>query len=489
MGHSYSRTIGLVLLCLLGASPWGFTQQTSTAASESQEQQKRRQLMKSRGPDGSMTVLPVILAGRPYDRVSELVGVLLEQKGLRNIEIGPIPCTPPAGVALDKLAEAVTEFVKKNPVATEYALYGEYNGSPQTGLVELRAVVVDKTGGVVWMDRQGEQDEAMMRVQQKEPMTFSVLLVERLSPALGLNEETAKAAKPGKMARLMEERSGLPPESERAALTQRQKELRETRRTITLTVFPAQIGDTTNLATSTLLAKMITDAGLCKAVPAKQSMVLKVPRDPNEMKMLWGLAGAFREKCKKNPIGSDYVLFADYAFNPERWEQGFVHFVVCDRNGEWVIVDLQNSHQPEYQTIKPTSIEGCSKLIVKRLEGYLKLSIADDLRETIRTSGIGDAVSRFNVLRAKSDEYSLSEQEMNSLGYEYLQAKRFKEAIEIFKLNVVAFPESFNAYDSLGEACATAGEKDLAIKNYEKSLQLNPNSQSGIDALKKLKAQ
>jgi NADPH:quinone reductase-like Zn-dependent oxidoreductase len=34
-----------------------------------------------------------------------------------------------------------------------------------------------------------------------------------------------------------------------------------------------------------------------------------------------------------------------------------------------------------------------------------------------------------------------------------------------------------------------AGEKELAIKNYEKSLQLNPKSQSGIDALKKLKAQ
>jgi tetratricopeptide (TPR) repeat protein len=55
-------------------------------------------------------------------------------------------------------------------------------------------------------------------------------------------------------------------------------------------------------------------------------------------------------------------------------------------------------------------------------------------------------------------------------------------------LNVEAFPESFNTYDSLGEAYAAAGEKELAIRNYEKSLQLNPNSQSGIDALKKLKA-
>jgi len=320
-------------------------------------------------------------------------------------------------------------------------------------------------------------------------MTFSVLLVERLSPELGLNEETAKAAKPGKMARLMEERSGLPPENERAALPQRQKELRENRKKIAMTVFPAQVGDTTISASSTLLAKMITDAALCKAVPAKQSVLLKVPRDPNQMKMLWGLAGAFREYCKKNPVGSDYALYADCAFNPERWEQGYVHFVVCDRNGEWVIVDMQFSDLPEYQNIKPSSIEGCSKLVVRRLEAFLKSSIADDLRETIRTSGIEAVLPRFNELRAKKDEYDLSETEMNMLGYEYLQSKKLKEAIEVFKLNVGAFPDSFNAYDSLGEAYAAAGERDLAIRNYEKSLQLNPKSQSGIDALKKLKAQ
>jgi tetratricopeptide (TPR) repeat protein len=391
---------------------------------------------------------------------------------------------------MDRLADSVAEFVTKNPIATEYALYAEYNGNPQIGLVELRAVIVDKTGGVVWMERQGEQDEAMKRMPRKEPMTFSVLLSERLSPVLGLNEETARAAKPGKMARLMEERSGLPPESERAALPQRQNELRENRKNMSLTVFPVQIGDTTISASSTELAKMITDAGLCKAVPAKQSATLKLSRnDPNEMKALWNLGHAFREYCKNNPAASDYALYSDCAFNPERWEQGFVHFVVCDRDGEWVIVYMQNSMRSEYQSVKPTSIEGCNKLLVKRLGAYLKLSVANELRETIRTAGIGAAAPRFNELRAKNDEYNLSEEEINTLGYEYLQTKRLKEAIEVFKLNTEAFPESFNAFDSLGEACAAAGEKDLAIKSYETSLRLNPKSQSGIDALKKLKAE
>lgn len=115
--------------------------------------------------------------------------------------------------------------------------------------------------------------------------------------------------------------------------------------------------------------------------------------------------------------------------------------------------------------------------------------LVDILREAVRTSGIEAAVERFKELRTKKDLYSLSEAQMNVLGYEYLQERKLNEAIAVFKLNVEAYPKSSNVYDSLGEAYALAGEKELAIKNYEKSVELDPKSQSGIDALKKLKAQ
>jgi len=48
------------------------------------------------------------------------------------------------------------------------------------------------------------------------------------------------------------------------------------------------------------------------------------------------------------------------------------------------------------------------------------------------------------------------------------------------------YPESCNAYDSHGEAYMIAGEKDLAIRNYEKSLELNPHNTNTKDILKKL---
>jgi hypothetical protein len=59
----------------------------------------------------------------------------------------------------------------------------------------------------------------------------------------------------------------------------------------------------------------------------------------------------------------------------------------------------------------------------------------------------------------------------------------------VFKLNVTLFPESWNVFDSLGEAYAADGNKELAIKNYERSIELNPKNDSGIATLKKLKGE
>ena len=468
-----------VVLCLL-VSMMAFAQGT---------QQERLALMKSRGQEASLTILPIIVVGNPFDRASEIVGVLLEQRGMKNMEVGKSAFQPGASGQMKTLAAAVGESVKKRPIATQYALYAEYTGSKQTGIDGIRAVIVDSMGAVIWMESLGPDDEAVRKVPDPDPMGFSLLLVERLAPQFGLNEETAKGAKPGKFARLFEERSGIPPESERAGIPQRQKTLRESKKTSTLMIFPALVGDAPDSTTSPELVKMITDAKLCKAVPASQALILKVSRNPNELKMLWDLAREFRAYVRNNPPAADYALYADYGLDARTRQVGFVHFIVCDRKGDWVIVALENSAHPDFQAIHPTSSTDCSALVVRRLGAFLKLSVADLIREKIGASGIDAAQAAFQESRAKQEEYRVSEEEMNQLGYEYLGAKRYKEAIAVFAMNVESFPGSFNVYDSLGEAYAAAGERDLAIKNYEKSVQLNPKSESGISALKKLKTQ
>jgi tetratricopeptide (TPR) repeat protein len=74
----------------------------------------------------------------------------------------------------------------------------------------------------------------------------------------------------------------------------------------------------------------------------------------------------------------------------------------------------------------------------------------------------------------------------NDLGYRYLEDDKIEEAVEVFKLNVKLYPTAWNTYDSLGEAYAKAGNKDLAIENYKRSIELNPENEHGKDMLAKL---
>ena len=75
---------------------------------------------------------------------------------------------------------------------------------------------------------------------------------------------------------------------------------------------------------------------------------------------------------------------------------------------------------------------------------------------------------------------------MNALGYRLLELKRARDAVEIFKLNAAAHPNSANAYDSLGEAYMKSGDGEAAIRSYRRALELNPRSRNAADMLRKL---
>ena len=64
---------------------------------------------------------------------------------------------------------------------------------------------------------------------------------------------------------------------------------------------------------------------------------------------------------------------------------------------------------------------------------------------------------------------------VNQMGYDHLQAGDAKNAVEIMKLNVSAFPESPNAYDSLSDVYLADGQKELARQNAKKALELLAN--------------
>ena len=70
-----------------------------------------------------------------------------------------------------------------------------------------------------------------------------------------------------------------------------------------------------------------------------------------------------------------------------------------------------------------------------------------------------------------------------------LNEGKSKEAVEIFRFNVEAYPNSANVYDSLGEGLMSGGDRDAALKNYRKLLILNPQNNGAAQAIKKLEAE
>lgn len=75
---------------------------------------------------------------------------------------------------------------------------------------------------------------------------------------------------------------------------------------------------------------------------------------------------------------------------------------------------------------------------------------------------------------------------LNMFGYDLMNAGYLDKAIEVFTLNTELFPGNPNVWDSLGEAYMNKGNNELAIKNYKKCLELEPNNQNAKKMLEKL---
>lgn len=99
-----------------------------------------------------------------------------------------------------------------------------------------------------------------------------------------------------------------------------------------------------------------------------------------------------------------------------------------------------------------------------------------------------DALARLYGRLKESNPNEIHEGTLNNLGYKMLAEDKFQDAIRIFKLNVEIHPDYANGYDSLGEAYMKAGENESAVRNYKKSLELDPgndNARKMLDVLRK----
>ncbi len=157
-------------------------------------------------------------------------------------------------------------------------------------------------------------------------------------------------------------------------------------------------------------------------------------------------------------------------------------------NGEVVLADWAEWNG----SFATTTLQAWMQTVYTELTGGAerKTSVCEPLTETLVEGTVREAAAEYQRLKAtQADAYDFGEAHLNMLGYQLLMRGRIEDAVGIFRLNIDAFPTSFNVYDSYAEALATRGDTAQAIINYEKSLELNPDNTNAVDMLEKLRPQ
>jgi len=137
-------------------------------------------------------------------------------------------------------------------------------------------------------------------------------------------------------------------------------------------------------------------------------------------------------------------------------------------DGAWATFDQHNFYQSNGNEVEDVS-KGFRTL--EKIDGEWKIIFMGDIAKS----------EYFDTSFVKIENF------VNGLGYKLLQINKIDEAVKMFKLNVDYFPDSWNVYDSLGEAFMKKGEKEKAIRNYKKSLELNPENKTAEKMIKKLR--
>jgi hypothetical protein len=383
-GHGVRVGTRVVEIVLVASLVFATCLVGQVAAQPVAEQLARLELARAEGTEASVTVFPVaiVVANRGEKAVADIgkdagkvLALLLEQAGMVDLAIADSVFTSAPDEEFEAVAAQFGAFVRAGSIATDYALYAEIvaraGGKPQ--FEEVRSALVTKDGEAVWVDRLTAGDAEFQRAKPTCPMSCCVLLADRVRTTLGIPDSARDESGEGKIAQMLAKDSPGPDKAEWAAIEQRRAVMKDAAGDATLAVFPVRLSDDEVGSEDAMhLANLLGDQSLCEAESVASSLRVKIQPSHNEQELLWALARAFRDHVRQNPPEADYALLADYLISPRGQHVRAVHFVVCDRDGEWVIVDFQNDHHADFHSIDPKTREDCGRLVAQRLEQYLR---------------------------------------------------------------------------------------------------------------------
>lgn len=186
----------------------------------------------------------------------------------------------------------------------------------------------------------------------------------------------------------------------------------------------------------------------------------------------------------KSYYGLGWMILCDSSYGKIVWHSGggpgMVTFFLRNitRNQTIVVLDNVTHRQLHQEGVNAFYIMNGGPLFTE------KKSLAKAYVIALHQKGADEGAVLFNELKTDTLHYFMDEKELNRLGLDLFSDGFQIEALEALKLNTFLFPLSFNVYDSYAEVLAGVGKKEESIKMYKKSIELNPNNESGKRALK-----
>jgi len=174
-------------------------------------------------------------------------------------------------------------------------------------------------------------------------------------------------------------------------------------------------------------------------------------------------------------IVSERTLF-EGSPDADRWRACHAEFVSASPNRKSIIA-YETGHYIFFAN---------RQLVINAIVTQYANHVMPKEKAAILEMGYAQELKASNEDRRSLIKYWHSEDDINEWGYSFLQHNEKEKALEVFKLNVFLHPQSAKAYDSLGEAYLKSGNKELAIQNYKKALELNPNYESSRKALEQI---
>ena len=163
------------------------------------------------------------------------------------------------------------------------------------------------------------------------------------------------------------------------------------------------------------------------------------------------------------------------------WNQGFFGTMMSHRDKGYGVVVLTNSTYPGFNEELLRSVA-----LAYQWDNYVLIYKKNEVKFFLDGNFEKSLDTYINLMKQDPNNPVIREANLNGLGYRFLSNNQTNVAHDVFKVNTILYPESSNVYDSYAEVCKMMGKIDLAILNYSKSLELNPQNNHAKDMLKEL---